>query len=53
MAIQYPTQWYHSRANLIWPNGPLKYIFPKIQNYRAAVPYKEGKLKAIRPGSYT
>jgi hypothetical protein len=29
--IQYPTQWYHSRANLIWPNGPLKYIFPKIQ----------------------
>jgi hypothetical protein len=31
IAIQYPTQWCHSRANLIWPNSPLKYIFPKIQ----------------------
>ncbi len=44
MDIQYPTQWYHSRANVIWANGPNTFS-PRYSNFVRQSPIRKENLK--------
>jgi hypothetical protein len=49
MSFSRPMQWYHSHADLIWPDGPFKDKFPEDSKEEPFCGYKKEDMSRSAP----